>query len=318
MADVNKNNDEVKEKLKTYKVRIIGRIPKGWVAVKQSIFNGKTMRLARGGIFANLPFWKVKLVKVMEEDNDYKPEVFQDVIGADITLDTVLTTRIVDPIKYYSEHVNPQQRLENLLNSRLRIIVKKYPYSFLAGQSFSLPNGPLELDREGNYFNSRTGDQYKKLEFPEYSSEYENDKSYRAVLKKNLDHDLAALRCELDEFSKTYGLAVVELECKKVLPSEEVQRREEELAAARHEVEIEKLNREKALIKANTTAEADSIRQKKLTDLVASLNKEQLSALRDLLYTSGERGEITKDTASAVVGASVAAQQINENNAKTK
>ena len=305
-----RNNDDIKQQLTEYRVRIFGRIPKGWVAVKKSVFNGKIMRLARGGIFANLPFWKVKLVKVKEEENDYKPDIFQDVTGADVTLDTVLTTRIANPINYYSQHDDPHQKLKNLLDSRLRIILKKYPYSFLGFQGFLLPNGPMSYDNLGNFYDSY-GRVYKRMNFPEYSRDYENNESYKLVLKKCLDYDLAYLRYELDGFCEKYGLEVVNFECKKVIPSEKVQAWEEEHAAALRQTKIaEEIAKKKRIEAEGARAVSIIMNEAKNAQLEATYKK-----LLELGYTPEQaRNQITNELrygngSSSIAGKTLAATQ---------
>ena len=304
------NKDDVKDYLTQYKVRIFGRIPKGWVAVKKSVFNYKIMKLATGGVFFNSPFWKVKLVKVKEEDNDYKPEVFEDVRGADITLDTVLTTKIINPILYDSAHDDPKSKLQNLLDSYLRVMVKKYPYSFLATQRFTIPNGPSLVKGDTIFTNivneggKYKGDKYVKPFFPAYSRESEYDSVYRENLQKCIDYDLSRLRVELDEFEKKYGISIVKFECKKVMPSEEVRKRQEELETAHQDVLIEEEKRKKALIAARAQAESDKIKLETIKEVIQGLPVEQRQQfLHDYMYTSGSHGDTSKEASAAVAGA---------------
>lgn len=317
------NNDDIKEGLTEYKVRIFGRIPLGWVAVKKSVFNYKIIKFTNGGVFFNSPFWKVKLVKVKEEDHDYKPEVFEDVRGADITLDTVLTTKVTNPILYESAHENPMEKLKNILDAYLRVMLKKYPYSFLASQRFNLPNGPV-LKRDDTIFTniksgggSYVGDRNDKPVFPAYSKDKEYDSTYRNQLQECVNYDLALLRYELEEFAKKYGISVVNFECKKVMPSEEVRKRQEELEIAHQDVLIEEEKRKKAIIAAKATAESEKIRLENIRKFAESLPEEQRQQfLRDYLYTNGTHSDTSKESSAAVAGA-VAGMTSNANT-KTK
>lgn len=311
-----------------YRYKFFRRIENNYVLITRNIFNGKKIHIKKGGLALLCPWTETKAVSIREKDIDYKPDVFEDVKGMDLLLDNVITVKITDPLKYEYEHTDIEGRLKNLLNSRLRAMLKKYPYEFLALKRFTLPaSNSVEKKDKDIYMDvkivngAKSGVRVSDVE-PQYGVDGKYDKTQ---LQACFVSDLARLRCELNEFEKKYGLALVNFECKKIMPSEEVRKQQEALKLAEENVKIAKKEAEAKEIKAEGEANAETVRFRKILELLQASGmspEEQGRFMYAYMYSNGGNQDVAKATAAAVSGATagmVAGQmQSNGENSKTK
>ena len=292
-----------------YRYKFFRRIEKDYVLITRNIFNGKKVSIKEGGFAFLFPWTETKAVSIREKDIDYKPDVFEDVKGMDLLLDNVITVRITDPLKYEYEHTDIEGRLKNLLNSRLRAMLKKYPYEFLALKGFTLPaadsvitqNGVIYMDVK-NVNGTLTGKPVYDTE-PYYPVTGKYDKSQ---LQACFVSDLARLRAELNEFEQKYGLSLVNFECKKIMPSEEVRKQQEALKLSEENIKIAENDAKAEKIKAEATATAETIRFEKIIKLLKESGmspEEQGRFMYAYMYSNGGNQDVAKATAAAVSGA---------------
>lgn len=292
-----------------YRYKFFRRIEKDYVLVTRNIFNGKRVNIKEGGFAFLFPWTETKAVSIREKDIDYKPDVFEDVKGMDLLLDNVITVKITDPLKYEYEHTDIEGRLKNLLNSRLRAMLKKYPYEFLALKGFTLPaadsvitqNGAIYMDVK-NVNGTLTGKPVYDME-PYYPVTGKYDKSQ---LQACFVSDLARLRAELNEFEQKYGLSLVNFECKKIMPSEEVRKQQEALKLSEENIKIAENDAKAEKIKAEATATAETIRFEKIIKLLKESGmspEEQGRFMYAYMYSNGGNQDVAKATAAAVSGA---------------
>ena len=292
-----------------YRYKFFRRIEKDYVLVTRNIFNGKRVNIKEGGFAFLFPWTETKAVSIKEKDIDYKPDVFEDVKGMDLLLDNVITVKITDPLKYEYEHTDIEGRLKNLLNSRLRAMLKKYPYEFLALKGFTLPaadsvitqNGAIYMDVK-NVNGTLTGKPVYDME-PYYPVTGKYDKSQ---LQACFVSDLARLRAELNEFEQKYGLSLVNFECKKIMPSEEVRKQQEALKLSEENIKIAENDAKAEKIKAEATATAETIRFEKIIKLLKESGmspEEQGRFMYAYMYSNGGNQDVAKATAAAVSGA---------------
>ena len=292
-----------------YRYKFFRRIEKDYVLITRNIFNGKRVNIKEGGFAFLFPWTETKAVSIREKDIDYKPDVFEDVKGMDLLLDNVITVKITDPLKYEYEHTDIEGRLKNLLNSRLRAMLKKYPYEFLALKGFTLPaadsvitqNGAIYMDVK-NVNGTLTGKPVYDME-PYYPVTGKYDKSQ---LQACFVSDLARLRAELNEFEQKYGLSLVNFECKKIMPSEEVRKQQEALKLSEENIKIAENDAKAEKIKAEATATAETIRFEKIIKLLKESGmspEEQGRFMYAYMYSNGGNQDVAKATAAAVSGA---------------
>ena len=292
-----------------YRYKFFRRIEKDYVLITRNIFNGKKVSIKEGGFAFLFPWTETKAVSIREKDIDYKPDVFEDVKGMDLLLDNVITVKITDPLKYEYEHTDIEGRLKNLLNSRLRAMLKKYPYEFLALKGFTLPaadsvitqNGAIYMDVK-NVNGTLTGKPVYDTE-PYYPVTGKYDKRQ---LQACFVSDLARLRAELNEFEQKYGLSLVNFECKKIMPSEEVRKQQEALKLSEENIKIAENDAKAEKIKAEATATAETIRFEKIIKLLKESGmspEEQGRFMYAYMYSNGGNQDVAKATAAAVSGA---------------
>lgn len=292
-----------------YRYKIFKRIEKGYVLITRNIFNGKRIKIKDGG-FTFLCLWtESKAVSVKEKDIDYQPDTFEDVKGMDLLLDNVITVKITDPLKYEYEHTDIEGRLKNLLNSKLRAMLKKYPYEFLALKNFKLPEANSVIKTAAGIYmdvqkvNGETSGRLIYDESPKYTEDGEYDVTQ---LQGCFVSDLARLRAELNEFENKYGLALVNFECKKIMPSEEVKKQQEELKLSEEKVKIAANEAKAEKIKAEATATAETIRFEKILKLLKESGmspEEQGRFMYAYMYSNGGNQDVAKATAAAISGA---------------
>ena len=292
-----------------YRYKFFRRIEKDYVLITRNIFNGKKVSIKEGGFAFLFPWTETKAVSIREKDIDYKPDVFEDVKGMDLLLDNVITVKITDPLKYEYEHTDIEGRLKNLLNSRLRAMLKKYPYEFLALKGFTLPAADSVITQNGaSYMDVKkvngtlTGKPVYDTE-PYYPVTGKYDKSQ---LQACFVSDLARLRAELNEFEQKYGLSLVNFECKKIMPSEEVRKQQEALKLSEENIKIAENDAKAEKIKAEATATAETIRFEKIIKLLKESGmspEEQGRFMYAYMYSNGGNQDVAKATAAAVSGA---------------
>lgn len=292
-----------------YRFKPFKRIKADYVLITRNIFNGKKVKIKDGGFTFLCPWTEIKPTSIKEKDIDYKPDVFEDIKGMDLLLDNVITVKITDPIKYEYSHSDIEGRLKNLLDSSLRVFLKKYPYEFLAMKNFKLPkaNSVIKTDT-GIYMDVQkvNGETSGRLIYDE-SPKYTEDGKYDVTqLQGCFVSDLARLRAELNEFEKKYGLALVNFECKKIMPSEEVRKQQEELKLSEEKVKIAENEAKAETIKAKGTATAETIRFKKILELLRESGmspEEQGRFMSAYMYSNGGNQDVAKATAAAISGA---------------
>lgn len=283
-----------------YRYKFFRRIENDYVLITRNIFDGKRIKIKDGGRAFLCPWTETKAVSIKEREFDYKPDIFEDIKGMDLLLDNVITVKITDPIKYEYVHSDVEGRLKNLLNSSLRVLLKKYPYEFLAMKKFKLPTANSVVSDNGNIFmdvktvnGTMTGKPTYDIE-PQYTEDGKYDNSQ---LQACFVSDLARLRHELNQFEQKYGLALVNFECKKVMPSEEVRKQQEALKLAEENVKIAKKEAEAKEIKAEGEANAETVRFRKILELLKASGmspEEQARFMSIYMYSSGGSGDVAK------------------------
>ena len=199
--------------------------------------------------------------------------------------------------------------MKNLLNSRLRAMLKKYPYEFLALKGFTLPAADSVITQNGAIYmdvkkvnGTLTGKPVYDTE-PYYPVTGKYDKRQ---LQACFVSDLARLRAELNEFEQKYGLSLVNFECKKIMPSEEVRKQQETLKLSEENIKIAENEAKAEKIKAEATATAETIRFEKIIKLLKESGmspEEQGRFMYAYMYSNGGNQDVAKATAAAVSGA---------------
>ena len=300
-----------------YRYKFFRRIEKDYVLITRNIFNGKKVSIKEGGFAFLFPWTETKAVSIKEKDIDYKPDVFEDVKGMDLLLDNVITVKITDPLKYEYEHTDIEGRLKNLLNSRLRAMLKKYPYEFLALKGFTLPAAnSVEKINNDIYMDvkivngAKNGVRVSDME-PQY---YASGKYDKKQLQACFVSDLARLRCELNQFEQKYGLSLVNFECKKIMPSEEVRKQQEALKLSEENIKIAENEAKATRIKAEAEAVARNMNLKIFIDelLNRGIPKENIERyIHDYLYTNGVGQDTAKKAAAVVDGIKAGMENVN-------
>lgn len=217
--NVEKQNSNL-ELYRNYKIKLFRMTPKNAKLICQNIFTGKLI-VKESGFRLVLPWYRSKLIDITKTVIDYPVEKYLTKEGIYVEVDPALTVRVVDPIKYEFENVNPIQELGILVKDVIRSFVESKLANELIGSNYSIE----QKDPSGLFINfeSRTGLHishlfFKNVTLPkELVDDYEKAKAQelenkRAIAEANSKKEQAKINAEANKIiadAEAYRQAVI-------------------------------------------------------------------------------------------------------------